>query len=243
MGNFSIHDKIWYLSRCRIFQNLTKEEIENLTKTDMFTVKRGEKITWTDREDPLVYVVKKGGVKIISKQPGSSRETILAILGHGELFGQMPHFGANAVETQAIALEDTTICEFLASDIESAMENHPETRQSIAKMYGQRLSRIEKRVSHLLFKHSRQRVSTIILDLLEDWSEPHPETHGKLVAIRVTHQDIANLAGLTRETVSVTLADFELNELITTRGRKIIVIDEELLKKVQNGTYIAPEIV
>ncbi len=228
------HDKVWYLSRCGVFNQLPPEEISRLSKNDMFLLKRGESLSWRDKADSMIYVVKSGTVKIVTNQENSPKETILAILGHGELFGQMPLLESDQRECRAVAMEDTTICEFFAADIEEMMSLHPELATRITKMIGARLRRIETRMSHLLFKDAKQRVAFILLDLLENWGKPHTNG-GALLDLRVTHQDIANLSGLTRETVSVTLAEFDLDELIRTKGRKIIVIDSDRLNDVMCG--------
>ena len=56
------------------------------------------------------------------------------------------------------------------------------------------------------------------------------DSRGTLVALKITHQEMANLIGSTRETVSLTLAQFKRKGLIQTEGRKVIIADREGLR-------------
>jgi CRP-like cAMP-binding protein len=51
-----------------------------------------------------------------------------------------------------------------------------------------------------------------------------------MVALKITHQELANLIGSTRETVSLTLSQFKRKRLICTEGRKVIISDAESLR-------------
>jgi CRP-like cAMP-binding protein len=50
------------------------------------------------------------------------------------------------------------------------------------------------------------------------------------VALKITHQELANLIGSTRETVSLTLSQFKKKNLICTEGRRVIISDAESLR-------------
>jgi CRP/FNR family cyclic AMP-dependent transcriptional regulator len=56
------------------------------------------------------------------------------------------------------------------------------------------------------------------------------DARGTMVALKITHQEMANLIGSTRETVSLTLSQFKRKNLITTEGRKVIIADAEALR-------------
>ncbi len=223
------------LGRCRLFRNLPTDRLELLGEPETFTLKRGASLSWEADEDRHIYLIEHGMVKLTAAPSDSNKETILAILGEGELFGRIPLANEQGGSSHAVAMEETTILRIDAAGMERLLDSMPDLANRIIRMIGRRLRRLETRVSHLLFKDARQRVAFILLELMHEWGSAH-STGGNLLDLRITHQDIANLTGLTRETVSVTLADFDLNELIATQGRRLIVMNPKDLRDVMTGT-------
>ena len=68
----------------------------------------------------------------------------------------------------------------------------------------------------------------MLLDLAGEYGVE--DSRGTLIALKITHQELANLIGSTRETVSLTLSQFKRKSLLTTDGRKVIVTDAESLR-------------
>lgn len=233
MTALTVPDHDWPATECRLSPALAREALGQLPRTS-HSLRRGEALApHAAAAEEAVFAVTGGAVKLVSLAAGSTRETILAILGPGELFGHLPHVVADWPPFSVVAMEDATICEFPAGIIGHAMEESPALALMIVQVLGRRLCRLQARLSHLLYKDSRQRVACALLELLEDWSSPHMA--GLLLNLRVTHQDIAALAGLTRETVSMALAEFELEEIIQTFGRKIVVRNIASLRAVCDG--------
>lgn len=223
------------LGRCRFLSTVPPGDLVALGPADVVEVRRGSAVLSAEGGDRHVYMVESGTLKIAADSPGTHKETILALLGPGELFGRIPLLDEDRRPWRAVALEDSTLCRFQSADVERLVSLHPELATRLTRMIGGRLRRIETRVSNLLFKDARQRVAFILLDLLEEWGRPAVAGAGTLLDLRVTHQDLANLTGLTRETVSVTLAEFDLEEIIRTQGRRIIVLAPARLNSVMHG--------
>jgi CRP/FNR family cyclic AMP-dependent transcriptional regulator len=91
-----------------------------------------------------------------------------------------------------------------------------------------RRKELENKMQDLVFKDVHAKLSELLLELGQDYGVD--EEGGTLLAVKVTHQEMANLIGSTRETVSLTLAQFKKKKLITSRGRKIILLDQEGLR-------------
>jgi len=223
-------DALSDLRQCRLFRSLADEDLASLANSVDLTLKKGCALTWGGDVEASIFVVMRGMVKLAAGLNASHRETILALLGPGELFGSLPHLNLEDDTCRAVAMEETVLARIDASAMQSLMTENPDWATRIARMIGRRLKRIEARMSNLLFRDARQRVAFILLDLSRQWGARH--WNGTLLNLRVTHQDIANLTGLTRETVSVTLADFDLGEMIATEGRRIIVRDPDRLLEI-----------
>jgi CRP-like cAMP-binding protein len=92
----------------------------------------------------------------------------------------------------------------------------------------QRRRDVEDKVARLIFRDVNAKLADLLLGLGMEYGVE--DARGTLVAIKITHQEMANLIGSTRETVSLTLSQFKRQGLITMEGRKIIITDYDGLK-------------
>jgi CRP/FNR family cyclic AMP-dependent transcriptional regulator len=87
---------------------------------------------------------------------------------------------------------------------------------------------LERKIEDLVFKDVNSKLAELLLKLAK--SHGVEDERGTLVAMKMTHQEMANLIGSTRETVSLTLSQFKRKKLISTDARKVIITDPEGLK-------------
>jgi CRP-like cAMP-binding protein len=98
----------------------------------------------------------------------------------------------------------------------------------MTKILAQRRREIEAKIENLVFKDVNSKLAELLLRFGEEYGVE--DARGTLVALKITHQEMANLIGSTRETVSLTLAQFKKRGLIQSEGRKVIISDREGLK-------------
>ena len=79
-----------------------------------------------------------------------------------------------------------------------------------------------------MFRDVTSKLAELLLSLAEEYGVE--DSRGTMVALKITHQELANLIGSTRETVSLTLSQFKRKKLICTDGRKVIISDAESLR-------------
>ena len=89
-------------------------------------------------------------------------------------------------------------------------------------------ARIENKLENPIFKDVNSKLAELLLRLGSEYGID--DSRGTLVALKITHQEMANLIGSTRETVSLTLSQFKRSGLIRTDGRKVILSDREALR-------------
>ena len=87
---------------------------------------------------------------------------------------------------------------------------------------------LESRVEQLIFKDVGAKLAELLLSLGQEHGVP--DERGVVVGLKITHQEMANLIGSTRETVSLTLSQFKRKGLIQTEGRRVILADQEGLR-------------
>ena len=79
-----------------------------------------------------------------------------------------------------------------------------------------------------MFRDVTSKLAELLLSLADQYGVD--DARGTLVALKITHQELANLIGSTRETVSLTLSQFKKKSFITTEGRKVIISDPASLR-------------
>lgn len=212
--------KLWYISTNRLFQNLPKEEQDEMTSMlKPVNVKKRSFVYSAGDKSDTIYILKEGRIKI-SRLTEEGRELTLEILEPGDIFGELALAGEEEREASAEALEDSFICAIKRGDFEGFVSNNPMLSLSITKWIGWRLKRIENRFENLIFQDVRGRLLSTLRDLAGKYGEDMEK--GRKIAIRLSHQELANLVGSTRETVTV-----ELNNL--KRTGDIIIEDRSFI--------------
>jgi len=223
----NIKSKLWYLKRINLFSEMSDAEMKQLEGiTRMEAVKRKEPIYLPGDPGDSVFLLKSGKVKI-SKISEDGREITLAILEPGEIFGELEALDDSPRDTVAEALDDTHICVIKREDFESLLKRKPDLSFKLTKLIGLRLKRIGTRIEDLVFKDVHARLANLLLEFSQRYGVKEKE--GIQIGIKITHQEMANLIGSTRETVSMALGEFKRQGLIDLEGRKILILRDDRL--------------
>lgn len=232
-----LNSKVWYLQRINLFKEIPPDEMEELARvTRMELAKKKQTIFFPGESSQQVYLLKTGRVKI-SRISEEGREVTLALLEPGEIFGELEILEGSPRDTIAEAMEDSQMCVIQKEQFLSLIRKKPELSFRLTKLIGFRMRQIESRVEDLVFRDVPSRLAHLLLQLSEDYGKATPE--GILLNIKITHQDMANLIGSIRETVSAVLGGLKKDGLISFDGRKIILLRPDLIRK-QIGSSSSP---
>lgn len=216
-------NKLWYLKRINLFSALTPPELQEMDRiTRMQEVKKRQPIYLPGDPSNTVYLLKKGRVKISSTAP-SGKEVTFDILEAGEIFGELEMLQDSPREALAEALDDALICAIRREDFDRYLRQHPDLTLKLTKLIGLRLRKIHNRVEDLVFRAVPARLAHLLLELKK--TDGVPEGPGTRLRVKLTHQEMANLIGCSRETVSATLGQFRERGLIQVDGRSITILD------------------
>lgn len=223
--------KIWFLENFSMLQVLETDEITMMDQLAVMTdVPKKQILYFPEDSANSVFLLKKGKVKI-SKISNDGREIIMAILGPGEVFGELSISGQEKREEIAEVTEDAVICKVKIRDFESMMAKNPKFNLQITKLIGFRLKKIQNRLQNMVFKTSDQRVKSFILEMADDLGRPIlGEDNQKVVELRLTHEDIAKLTATSRQTVTTVFSDLEKEGIIQYDRRRIYIKDHDALK-------------
>ena len=220
-------EKLWFLKNCQLFERMAPEslsEVELASRIRNFSKKSPIYLPSDHSND--VFLLASGRIKLCHITP-EGKQSILAFIEPGELFGELAVLDGGQREEYAEALEKSTVVLIPRVTIERMMETHADLTMGITKMIGLRRRRIERRLKNLLFLSNRERLIHLILDLAEQYGRTSSE--GIELTIKLSHQELANVIGSTRETVTVLLGEMQLEGLLKVGRRKIVVRKMESL--------------
>lgn len=215
---------IWYLENVDLFKFICPTKMGKADMSELvMTFKKGEFIYFPDQPSKEVFLLEKGRVKIGSYSE-EGKEIIKAILQPGEIFGELALVGEERRTDFAMAMEDeTTVCHMPLDEMRQVMYEDINLSLKITKLIGLRLQKMERRLESLVFKDARTRIVEFIKDLAEErGSKVGTET---LVKNFLTHKEIANLTGTSRQTVTSVLNELRDQNLIYFDRKRLLVRD------------------
>ncbi|HEY3359535.1 MAG TPA: Crp/Fnr family transcriptional regulator [Polyangia bacterium] len=219
---------LWYLKKIPLLQDLPAEAMARLAESvEINEVRRRQVVYLPGDPGRSVYFVNGGRVKI-SKVTRDGKELTLAYRGPGDLFGELAMVDGGPREEMAEAMDNALLTELERGDFERLVQAQPLLGFRLAKLLTVRRREIENKIENLVFKDVNAKLAELLLRLGSDYGVD--DARGTLVALKITHQEMANLIGSTRETVSLTLSQFKRRGLIRTDGRKVIIADREGLR-------------
>jgi CRP/FNR family cyclic AMP-dependent transcriptional regulator len=230
-------EKIWFLKRCNLFAGLTDGQRRRLESHAVLrTFQPREMVYFPTEPGQCVLLLAKGRVKI-KALAADGRETIFTFIEEGELFGELALLDTSPRNEYAEAVVPTRVLAIARDDLLWLMNQRPEVALSITKLMGFRLRRIENRLRNILFCSNRQRLVSLLLELLDSHAEPRG-SHWE-IRLRLSHQELASLIGATRETVTLTLGRLQREKLIVVQRRRIFVLDRARLSAEQTDSVEA----
>ena len=218
-------NKLWFLKHIRLFDGVSPSEMQEMEKiTRMEEVKKRQPLYLPGDPSSNVYLLKKGRVKIANTAP-NGKEVTFDILEPGEVFGELDVLEDAPRSTSAETLDAAVICVIPRKDFDQYLAMHPTVMFKLTKLIGLRLKKIQSRVEDLVFRDVPARLAHLLLELSK--SDGVAENHGIRLKVKLTHQEMANLIGCSRETVSASMGQFRDDGLIQMDGRTITLVNEK----------------
>lgn len=179
-----------------------------------------------------LYILNQGMVKL-SKVDLEGHEKTLAILQPPEFFGEMALLGETNRSATVVTLGPTRLLVLYDDDFHRLLQNYPQISLNVTNTLAQRLRGMDDEAQVLSYKDAQGRVAYVLLRLyrngLIDFSDS-----GKGI-VRLTHQELASLAGTSRETVTRALKALEGEKVIQTRPKEVELVDPEGLEEILHG--------
>ena len=216
-------EKIELLQSVSIFWDLNENDLGHIAdKMIAKHFENGNYIFLEDSEGEQCFFVLEGSVKV-TRLSKDGREVILAMLNEGDFFGEMSLLDGESRSANVIALEKTKVLTLDRNDFIAVVNDYPQIAVQLLKELARRLRKSDRQIASLSLSDAEKRIALCIIRFAD---EQGVIQNGK-VSIPKTpiQQDIANMAGTSRETVSRALGLLEKEDLIERNGRELIILD------------------
>ena len=217
-----------FLREVPLFADLTETELNQVAEICRErTFDKGHAIFYADDQGTSFYVIARGAFKIVVLAD-DGREHILGVLKARDFFGEMSLLDGQSRSATAMALEATQVLSIAREDFLAVLRRNPDISLKILVTICRRLRHADRRVESLAFLSAPGRVARVLLELGKEHGEETPK--GLALHHKMTRQELANIAGTSRETLTRVLMEFQDDGLITL-GKNMLVLHDE--KKLQ----------
>ena len=220
---------LWYFESVNLYDILCPHKVKAMAERHNFNYfKKDQFIYFPDEPAQYIYMIAEGRVRI-GNYLDDGKEVVTAILGMGEIFGELALAGEEKRRDFAQAMDDkTTVCPLSIDELKQLMYGNQELSFKMLKLVGLRLMKLERKLELLVFKDARTRIIEFIKDSAT-W-KGKKVGYETLVPTKLTHKDIAALTGTSRQTVTTILNELKEKNLINFDRKKILVRDLANLK-------------
>lgn len=218
-----------FLQNVPIFADLEEPELKKIEKLGLRKkYKRGNIVVLEKEMGAALFVIITGKVKIV-RTDEDGREVILSIFGAGEFFGEMSLLDGLARSASVVALAKAELFMIHRRDFLKLLHEHPQVTISLLGELTTRLRKADAQIKSLSLKDASGRVANVILMLADDIGVFRK---GKVEIDELPlQQDMANMAGTSRETVSRMIHQFIRDGHLMLTGNKLTINDYEEFRK------------
>lgn len=217
----------WYLENINLANVFCPNKKHHLDGKKHFDFYANSYIYLPDEPAQNIYLINEGRIKI-GTYSEDGKEITKAILGPGEVFGEMALMGQEQRRDFAYVMADTNVCTLERADLNDMLRERNDLQMFFMRMIGRRTLELEQRLESLVFKTSRVRILEFLLQLARD--KGRDVGLEREVRYMLTHKEIADLTATSRQTVNAVMNDLRNRNIITFNRRRMLVRDMATLE-------------
>lgn len=212
-----------HLRNVPIFTDLSDSDLNRIaSKMVSRDYEKGQMILLEESTGETFFIITSGTVKV-TRLSDDGREVILALLGGSDFFGEMSLLDGKGRSANIVANEDAEVMTLSRRDFLECLETYPKIAIALLEELAVRLRKSDQQIESLSLSDSEQRIGITLIRLAE---ERGTIKRGDVTVQNLPYQqDIANMAGTSRETVSRTLKLLEDKKLVKRNGSDITIFN------------------
>jgi len=216
---------LWYLRKIPLLEGLSTDQQRALvSQVEVRELQRRQIVYLPGDPGEHVFFIQGGRVKC-SKVSRDGKELTLLYVAAGEFFGELCMLEGQPREEMAEAMKNSIITMLPRESIRALLQTESQIAFRFIKVIGDRRRSMETKIEHLVFRDVHAKLAALLLELGEEYGKDTED--GLMIDQKITHQEMANMIGSTRETISLTLSAFKRKDLIHLDGRTVVLTDPE----------------
>ncbi len=213
------------LRKIELFSSLTAQELRQVREKILIKkFKKNEVILHEENTNEYMYIILEGEAKVI-QVTGEGKGIIVTMHRAGDFFGELSLIDGKTAPATVKATQDSITAIISKKDFYALIHNQPKVLENLLHSLSSRLRESWKKIQLLNFNDAAQRIKMLFLMLSETYGKETPR--GMLLSIKLIHQDIADMTGLTRETVTRVLDKLQKAGEIQILKNKFIQLNPE----------------
>jgi CRP/FNR family cyclic AMP-dependent transcriptional regulator len=217
------------LSEVALFRGLRAEQLSKIgARLRRRTFPAGADVITAEEPGETVYILLEGSVKVYVTRPDGT-EVVFAVLGRGELIGEMSLADSLGRSASVMTLEETGFLVLDRETFRASVEELPTMALNLADALSRRLRLANAHLRSVAAMDVPGRVAAQLLALAREYGEPFPGG-GTLIPPPLTQSDLAALVGASRVRVNQAIAFFKKRRYLSVgTDRRITIHDADAL--------------
>ncbi|MBI5155076.1 Crp/Fnr family transcriptional regulator [Candidatus Poribacteria bacterium] len=225
--------RTWHITQCPLLASLKPDELNDIAALAHVFSFGSKRIISMDAQDrDYVWLVKRGHLKM-NYTDAAGRQVAVVLLNPGDIFGALSTEPSRAFGEHCTALTPACLCRIAKRDFENLMMRHPALCMRVTRSSFERLQKLQIRLAEIMMRPAEARLAHALLELA-GISGRHAD-EGLLIDLPVTHRDLSELIGTTREMVSCIMRKLRDLDLVESARQRVVILDEEGLRRVRDA--------
>lgn len=213
------------LKRNALFSSLTTESYRQVReRVSIRNFRKNEVILREENTNEFMYIILEGEAKVVQTTE-KGKEILISMHQQNDFFGELSLIDGKTAPATVYATKSSIIAIVSRKDFYSLLYNQSKVLDNLLQILCSRLRESLKKIQLLNFNNAAQRIKMLFLMLSETYGEKNDG--GTLLKIKLIHQDIADMTGLTRETVTRVLDKWQKSGEIQILKSKFILLKSE----------------
>lgn len=214
-----------------IFKELTGDALNELEALKSCKQYHKGEVIFSEGSFPRgLFCVQSGKIKL-SQTGTDGKEQIVHLAHDGDIMGYRAILGEDTYSCSALALEDSKVCFIPKSNFNDLLENNSKLTLQVVHLLSDELKEAERKITITAQQPVKNRLAQALLSLKKNYGL---DTENNTINVRIKREELANLAGTTRETATRLLYDLQEQKAIELVGKKIKILNETLLMNIAN---------
>lgn len=217
------------LKKVPLFSKMTDMEVGQVADQCIHRTCHKEQVILVEEETGQTLFILLRGIVKITRTSDEGREVIITILKSGDFFGELSVLDGKGRSATVVAMEESELLTLRRNEFLLLLERFPQIAVEMLKVLADRIRRNDIMIEKLTLQDAVGRVGSTLIHVAEQTGYMRGDS--MIVPKLPVQQDLANMAGTARETISRVMAVFEAKKLIEREGHRVVIPDFEKFKR------------